>query len=103
MKKALGVAIPFLITHLICCGGLLFFLVTSGYLLLLYNESQNKIFLLPALILLGLSAWQLPKIENRYLRLTLYILIYALTSYLFIVYLFIPWWIPGYRGGPLLP
>ena len=112
MKKFIGGVIPFIVIHLFCCGSLLFFLVGSGYLLRLYNESQNKLFLIPSLMFLFLT-WKLlrkkdPNCEHSHnpgeivWRIFLYLLFYLIVSYIFIVYLFIPWWIPGYEGGPLL-
>ena len=100
MKKFIGGILPLLIIHLICCGSILFFLIGSGYLLKLSNESQNKLWLIPSLILLWIAWKQTKKQEEG--RLFWFVLIYLITSYIFITYLFIPWWIPGYDGGPLL-
>ena len=112
MKKFIGGLIPFLTIHFICCGSLLVLLISSGYLLKLSNESQNKFLLVPALLLLIYIWRQLQKdkecghprsLGEKLCRLLLIMIIYLITSYLFIVYLFIPWWIPGYEGGALLP
>src|SRR3989339_575692 len=99
MKKAIGTIFPFLIIHLICCGSILLFLISSGYLLLLSNESQNKWFLLPSLLALFLAWRELNKIEQKPWKILLTVIIYLIISYIFITYLFIPWWIPGYEGG----
>ncbi|OGG15367.1 hypothetical protein A3D77_07545 [Candidatus Gottesmanbacteria bacterium RIFCSPHIGHO2_02_FULL_39_11] len=45
MKKVITGILPFLALHLFCCGTLLFFLISSGYLLILREEGRNKIFL----------------------------------------------------------
>lgn len=103
MKKLIGGAIPFVIIHFICCGSILIYLIGSGYLLKLTNESQNKYLLIPSLLLLSFAWWRLRKQNTGLLKVLLLIVIYLITSYVFIVYLFIPWWIPGYNGGPLLP
>ena len=115
MKKLLGTVIPFLITHLICCGTLLFFLISSGYLLTLANEGRNRLLLLPSLILFVGGIWLLHRHNRNCCRKTkktladwiftflLYGAIYFIFSWSFIVYIFIPWWIPDYQGGILLP
>ncbi|MBI2086131.1 hypothetical protein HYT74_02200 [Candidatus Daviesbacteria bacterium] len=50
IRKFSGAAIPFVLMHLLCCGGLLFLLISSGYLLILRQEGTNKIFLIPFLL-----------------------------------------------------
>ena len=108
-------AIPFVITHIICCGALLLLLISSGYLLKLANEGRNKFLLTPSLIAVSAGIWLLYK-HNRCCRekgqreakdwiktILLYGVIYLAFSWIFIVYLFVPWWIPGYQGGILLP
>jgi len=49
MKHFIGSIIPFLLFHIVCCGGFLIFLTTSGYLLLVRQEGTDKLFLLPLL------------------------------------------------------
>lgn len=103
MKKTLSGIIPLILIHIICCGGALIFLISSGYLLKLSNESQNRFFLIPSILLLFLAWKQTGKQNGGLLRGFIYGSIYFLTSYIIITYLFIPWWIPGYTGGLLLP
>lgn len=115
MKKFIGSVVPFLFFHLICCGGIIIFLATSGYLLLIRQEGDKKIYLIPLLLMGALSFF----IYNRYTKhcdrkgcktiLDWLILIAFYTTFsvifglAFMIYIFIPWWIPGYRGGLLLP
>ncbi|KKS98008.1 MAG: hypothetical protein UV73_C0004G0150 [Candidatus Gottesmanbacteria bacterium GW2011_GWA2_43_14] len=115
MRQAVGAVFPFLFIHLICCGMLLFLLVSSGILFMLSQEASNKIFLLPALLLTALLFWQYlhhqhsctlkgyKTFYDRLRGLTLYLLLSLTAGFIFIIYVFIPWWIPGYRGGILLP
>lgn len=115
MKKIGGFIIPFFLQHLICCGALLIFLTASGYLLLIREEGRNKTFLIPLLFLGGVffflyryygkccekkdhKTW-----GDRIILLTLYISFSFLLGIAFTIYVFIPWWIPNYRGGLLLP
>ncbi len=115
MRKITGVVIPFLFQHLLCCGAFLFFLMSSGYLLMIRQEADKKLFLLPAIVatalLIGLY-WHYnrccrSKGNNSMLSYGLLFLLYILISFvvgiLFMIYIFIPWWIPNYKGGPLLP
>lgn len=103
MIKFLGSIVPFLVFHLFCCGALLGILITTGYLFLLSQEGQNKIFLLPALGLTILFFWFHKKVDNRLLNILLYGLFSLVSGLIFIIYIFIPWWIPNYQGGILLP
>lgn len=115
MKKFIGSALPFLLFHLVCCGGLIIFLATSGYLLLIRQEGDKKQFLTPLLILGGLFFW-LHRRYNTHCRrkgcktfadyvilIVFYITFSILLGLAFMIYVFIPWWIPGYKGGLLLP
>ncbi len=115
MRKFIGTTIPFFIFHIICCGALLVFLTTSGYLLLIREEGRNKTFLLP-LILLGLVLFLLhwyygrccdkkahKSLGDHTLLTVLYIVFSFAFGVAFMVYVFIPWWIPNYKGGFLLP
>lgn len=115
MKKFIGSVIPFLLFHLFCCGALLIFLTTSGYLLLIRNEGRNKTFLIPILLLGGLFFflhWYFGKCcekkdHKTFGDHTILIILYIAFSFLlgiaFMIYVFIPWWIPNYTGGFLLP
>ena len=115
MRHFIGAITPFLFIHFICCGALLFFLVSSGYLLLLSLEGSNKFFLIPSLLLTLLLFWlnyrhrrgcQLKghkTFKDCFIGLTLYLLISLTAGFIFIIYIFLPWWIPGYQGGMLLP
>ncbi len=115
MRKFIGTTIPFFFFHLICCGALLIFLTTSGYLLLIREEGRNKTFLIPLLLLGGFFFflhWYFGKCCDKkdhktwgdhMILLTLYISFSFLIGAAFMIYVFIPWWIPNYKGGLLLP
>lgn len=115
MKKFFGSTIPFLLFHLICCGGFIIFLATSGYLLVIRQEGDKKKFLIPLLILGGLFFWlhrsygkhcekKGCKTFGDYLILILFYVTFSMIlGFAFMIYIFIPWWIPGYKGGLLLP
>lgn len=115
MKKVAGFGLPFVLTHFICCGALLFWLIGSGYLLVMSNEGRDKVFLIPALLFIGILIY-LYKYQSKCCRekgektlkdfifqFLLYSLIVLIFSLAFIVYVYIPWWIPDYKGGNLLP
>lgn len=115
IKKAASAAIPFLFMHLICCGGLLILLISGGYLLLLRQEGTNKIFLIP-FILLSIGLFWLYRYHGNCCRqkrsqtysdklvsISLYFFLSMALGLMFMIYVFIPWWIPGYKGGMLLP
>ena len=115
MLKFIGAAIPFLFFHLLCCGALLFFLVSTGYLLLLSNEGKSKIFLIPVLLLGALFLWLHHRhgkcceekgyqtFGDRALGIILYMVFSFIIGIAFMIYVFIPWWIPNYNGGIILP
>ena len=115
MRKFIGTTIPFFFFHLICCGALLIFLTTSGYLLLIREEGRNKTFLIPILLLGGLFLflhWYYGRCCDKKNHKTLgdysiLVILYISFSFLigaaFMIYVFIPWWIPNYKGGFLLP
>lgn len=103
MAKFFGSIVPFFVFHLFCCGALLGILITTGYLYLLSQEGQNKIFLLPALGLTIIFFWLHKNVDNRLASILLYALFSLLFGLIFIIYIFIPWWIPNYKGGILLP
>lgn len=115
MIKFLGSIVPYLIFHVFCCGFLLIFLISSGILLLLSQEGENKTLLLPA-ILLGIALFWLHGNHGKcceqkgyktstdwLISILLYISFSMIFGLIFMIYLFIPWWIPNYQGGPLLP
>ncbi len=115
MKRIVGLAIPFIFQHIICCGALLFFLVSSGYLLAFRLEAENRVFLLPGLLVaalvIGIHYYYnrcckkkgYKDVKDHAILTLLYILISVIVGVLFMIYIFIPSWIPGYKGGPLLP
>lgn len=115
MKKFAGLGLPFILTHFICCGVLLYWLIGSGLLLTISNEGTNKFFLLPILLILGILVFLYRRHENCCkaktnkelkdygIQFGLYSLFIIIFSLAFLIYIFIPWWIPGYDGGPLLP
>ncbi|OGK21699.1 hypothetical protein A2866_04520 [Candidatus Roizmanbacteria bacterium RIFCSPHIGHO2_01_FULL_39_8] len=115
VKKFIGSVIPFMFFHLICCGALLIFLTTSGYLLLIRQEGNKKILLLP-LLLVGVVLFFLhwywgrccekkghKSLGDYIFMITLYIAFSSIFGIAFMIYVFIPWWIPNYTGGSLLP
>lgn len=115
MKKFIGSVVPFFLFHLVCCGGLIIFLATSGYLLLVRQEGDKKTYLIPLLVLGGLVFY----FHNRYnkrcnakgcrtwvdwlILAAFYVTFSFIFGLVFMIYVFIPWWIPGYKGGLLLP
>ena len=115
MKKLLGSTVPFLIFHFFCCGALLFYFTASGYLLLMREEGRNKYFLIPALIMGGLLFYLYHRhgkcceqkdhknYQDHFISLLLYIGFSLIIGLAFMIYVFIPWWIPNYKGGFLLP
>ena len=115
IKKFFGASIPFLLFHILCCGGLLFLLVSSGYLLILRQEGTNKVFLIPLLILGGLSFWLYhhygncckkkghKTLSDYFITFLLYFTFSLIFGFILMIYVFIPWWIPNYKGGFLLP
>lgn len=115
MKKVFGFSVPFFLSHLICCGALLFFLTGSGYLLILRQEGDTKIFLIPLILIASLVFWIYKyygkccknkghkTLTDHFLIGFLFFLLSIIASIIFMIYVFIPWWIPNYKGGPLLP
>jgi hypothetical protein len=115
MKKYLGAGLPLVLIHFICCGALLFWLIGSGYLLAMSNEGQNQVFFWPVLVvvtgLVFLYRYHTKccklKQKKTYIDYALQFIIYSLIviilSIAFMVYIYIPWWIPDYKGGMLLP
>ena len=115
VKKFIGSTIPFFFFHLVCCGALLIFLTTSGYLLLIRQEGDKKVLLLPLLLVGGIFFflhWYWGRccekkghksIVDHIFMITLYIAFSFIFGTAFMIYVFIPWWIPNYKGGFLLP
>ncbi len=115
MKDFLGGIVPFLVFHVFCCGALLIFLTSSGYLLILSREGKQKTFLIPVLLLMSvlfflykrhgnschIKAFKTP--GDHVLTILLYVGFSLPVGIAFMIYVFIPWWIPNYTGGPLLP
>jgi carbon starvation protein CstA len=97
------------------CGATIGFLISSGWLLLLSNEGRNKTFLIPTLIAFAVVIYA--HIENKRTchqkgfsstgdkiwGMLLFMFLSGLITILFTLYVFIPWWIPNYQGGFLLP
>ncbi len=115
MKHFFGPIITFFITHVICCGVLLTLLITSGYLLTIHHIGAEKKFLIPALIIIAVAYYIYREYKkccmevgdktlfNQVSVIFLYFLLSLIIGLVFIVYVFVPWWIPNYTGGPLLP
>lgn len=99
----------------VMCGAFIGVLVASGSLLILANEGKNKTFLIPAIIAFVVSVYAY--IENkrtchrkgfmttgdRVWGMMTFMFVSIIFSILFTLYVFIPWWIPNYKGGFLLP
>lgn len=97
------------------CGAAIGLLISSGWLLFFTNEGRNKTFLIPFLIAFAVAI--LMYIENKKAchqkgfsttgdkvwGMILFMLLSGLITIIFTLYIFIPWWIPNYRGGFLLP
>lgn len=115
MKHFMTAVTTFFATHVLCCGVLLTFLMSSGYLLLLRQEADKRWFLLPMVLLGTFFFWMYydhgkyckekgeKTISDHFWLVILYIAFSGIASMVFIVYIFIPWWIPNYKGGTLLP
>ena len=97
------------------CGATIGILISSGLLLLVADEGRSRGFLVPLLVALGVTIYIYIMnkkschrggsftTKNKMLSMMLFMLISGLISLLFTIYLFIPWWIPDYRGELLLP
>ncbi|OGD71929.1 hypothetical protein A2703_00915 [Candidatus Collierbacteria bacterium RIFCSPHIGHO2_01_FULL_50_25] len=115
MKKIVGLVIPFLATHVLCCGALLYFLWSTGLLISIAREGRSRVYFLPIFII-GLVFFWLHRSHkkachleghfrwgDRVVNFLFFLTFYLMMSLVFIVYVFIPWWIPGYDGGLILP
>lgn len=97
------------------CSALLGILIASGGLLLLADEGRQKTLLLPLVFLLGVIfiSFRIHKKKckhkkqvtraDKIISMMLYMSISLLISMVVMIYIFIPWWIPDYHGGFLLP
>lgn len=97
------------------CSAVIGLLISSGWLLLFSNEGRNKTFLIPALIAFVIVIFMY--IENKKTchqkgfsttadkiwGMILFMFLSILITILFTLYVFIPWWIPNYSGGLILP
>lgn len=113
--KVIGGLVPFLATHLLCCGAALYFLWSSGVLLILAREGRNRIFLIPMLgigvifFFIHRNHKKACQTEGHYgwgdriVNFLFFAGFYLMISLAFMIYVFIPWWIPGYEGGLILP
>lgn len=90
---------------IIMCGAAIGFLISSGWLVFLADEGQRKTFLLPLLAILAIFyfIYKKHKHRSRILHFSLYFSMSLLLSAVAMLYIFIPWWLPNYKGGPLLP
>lgn len=115
MKKLIASTIPMFFMHILCCGAVLYFLMTSGYLLVIRQEGNSKIWFIPLIVstvvlvtLITVYRKRTKKdgcctVTQNVIHFGMSCLVFLLLSILFMVYFFIPWWIPNYRGGFLLP
>ena len=97
------------------CGATIRLLISSGWLIFFADEGRSKTFLIPALIAFAIVIFMY--IENKkschqkgfstttdkMWGIILFMLLSGLITVLFTLYVFIPWWIPNYQGGFLLP
>ena len=104
-KQGIFQAFSFTGLCVVMCGAAIGFLVSSGWLLAFADEGQTKTFLIPMLIGLFIlySARKKYKCRSKILSIILYLSISVLLSAIFMLYIFLPWWLPNYKGGPLLP
>jgi len=115
MKNIWLPIVTFFSTHLLCCGAVLGILITSGYLLTFHHIGEEKKFFIPALIVVVVLFFvyrEYKKCCNEIGRKTFfdYIVIFTLyfalsifSGLIFMIYFFLPWWLPDYNGGFLLP
>ena len=105
LKQGTFQAFSFTGICIVMCSVAIGFLVSSGWLLTLADEGRAKIFLIPMLVGLFIFyfAHKKYKCRSKILGVTLYLSMSVLLSAIFMLYIFIPWWLPNYKGGPLLP
>ena len=114
MKKFANLALPTVFIGAFCCGGAILLLASSGWLLVLSTEARERHILLPLILLTIATIWlwrrqagrcdlpgRTPK-KYRYARDGLYLLWLLLIGVILAVYLFVPFWVPGYTGGTIL-
>jgi len=99
----------------VMCSALLGVLITSGALLLFANEGRNKTFLIPLVLLFAFFVYAyfenkktchqkgFTTFGDKMWGMVVFMLVSLVFSLLFMLYVFIPWWIPNYQGGKLLP
>src|SRR3989344_7719236 len=104
MKNIWLPIVTFFSTHLLCCGALLAFLITSGYLLTFHHIGAEKKFFIPAAeeaIVLFFVYREYKKCCNEVGRKTLldrmvifglYIAFSISLGLIFMIYFFLPWW-----------
>lgn len=115
MKNIWLPVVAFFSTHFLCCGALLAFLITSGYLLAFHHIGVERKFFIPALIISVILFFiyreynKCFKEVNRktfFDRIAIFVLYLAFSfsiGIIFMIYFFLPWWLPNYTGGFLLP
>lgn len=99
----------------VMCGAAIGILTSSGILLLLANESRNKIYLIPALIAFASAIYlyfrnkkacrrkEFLTAKDKMCGMMLFMFIFIMIVIILTIYFFIPLWIPDYEGGVLLP
>lgn len=104
-KQGIFQAFSFTGLCVVMCGAAIGFLISSGWLLFLADEGQRKTFLIPLLAILAIFyfIYKKYKHQSKFLHFSLYLSMSLLLSAVVMLYIFIPWWLPDYKGGPLLP
>lgn len=99
----------------VMCSTLIGFFIASGTLLFLANEGRTKTFLIPLLLVFAIALYAyfenkktchtkgFSTTQDKLWGMITFMVVSLLFSILFMLYIFIPWWIPNYRGGFLLP
>lgn len=90
-------------------------LIATGSLYLLSQEGDRKILLVPMLALGAIFFWLYRRHRRcceergfktgseRVVEIIYYLLFSMSLGLAFLIYVFIPWWLPGYKGGIILP
>lgn len=99
----------------VMCGATIGILISSGILLLLANESRDKIYFIPALIVFAIAIYLYKRnkkacrrkefltAKDKMCGMMLFMFIFIMIVIILTIYFFIPLWIPDYKGGVLLP